>query len=84
MTPTHRAFAEFEPGPLRRVLEAVARAERREAEELRPSDRLRRPEAVEAELARLGLTADLASLRTLRALVGAVVPLLERRPRAHH
>lgn len=81
---SHRAFVEFEPSPLRLVLAAVARSEGRPVEALRPTDRLLRPEALRDELAALGLAVDLAALRTVRALVGAAVPLLERRPRAHH
>jgi hypothetical protein len=79
-----RAFAEFEEEPLARLLEAFARAHGCPVEELRPGRLISRPGELERELAGLGLRADLTRLKTLRSLVGAVVPLLEARPRAHH
>ena len=77
-------FAGFEPEPLGRVLEAFARAHDRQASGLSARDRLVRREALARELAALGLEVELDRLRTLRQLVGLVVPLLERKPSAHH
>lgn len=83
-----RAFGAFEADALATVLEAVADALGCSRGRLRPRDRLPRDaesrRRVARALAERGLAIDLEGARTLRALAGRAVPLLERRPRAHH
>lgn len=80
-------FRGFEPGPLRELLEDVAGALRRPVEELAPGDRLDDGAGslsrLEQRLAARGRAADLARLRTVRDLAGALVPLREKSP-GHH
>jgi len=81
-------FRDFEPGPLALILAAVAQARGLDVSELRPGDRAWRDaaerEALAAALAARGVALDLPSLPTVRDVVGAAAPLLERRPRVHH
>jgi hypothetical protein len=82
-----RHFAEFEPEALAPILEALAEARGGPVGQLRPRDAAWRDEAqrdaLRDALAAREVAVDLSSRRTVRDVVGAVVPLLERRPQAH-